>query len=121
MSDLLGQHQTKDTEVKAIPTGWRVVRLGEVSREVNERNSNLAQGREDVLSVNNRAGLVPSYRKLGSEFSRYKLLSSNQFAYNPMRLNVGSIALCRNGTAGIVSPDYIVFGCDEDQLDPNFS
>jgi type I restriction enzyme S subunit len=37
-----------------------------------------------------------------------------------MRLNVGSIALCRNGTAGIVSPDYIVFGCDEDQLDPNF-
>ena len=77
----------------------------EVSREVNERNNNLAHGREDVLSVNNRAGLVPSDRKLGSEFSRYKLLRRNQFAYNPMRLNVGSIALCRNGTVGIVSPD----------------
>src|SRR4029453_9190176 len=69
---------------------------------------------------NNRAGLVSSDRKLGSEFSRYKLLRRNQFAYNPMRLNVGSLALCRNGTAGIVSPDYIVFGCDEYQLDPDF-
>jgi type I restriction enzyme S subunit len=37
-----------------------------------------------------------------------------------MRLNVGSIGLWATNEIGIVSPDYIVFGCDENQLNPDF-
>jgi len=37
-----------------------------------------------------------------------------------MRLNVGSIALKADDGDGIVSPDYIVFACDEKMLDPHF-
>jgi type I restriction enzyme S subunit len=43
------------------------------------------------------------------------------FAYNPMRLNIGSIAACTDKHAvGLVSPDYVVFGCKPDALDPAF-
>jgi len=43
------------------------------------------------------------------------------FAYNPMRLNIGSIAYCNSKSrTGLVSPDYVVFGCDQNKLDPNF-
>lgn len=43
------------------------------------------------------------------------------FAYNPMRLNIGSIGLCKYSyTKGLVSPDYVVFGCDTDNLLPDF-
>ncbi len=43
------------------------------------------------------------------------------FAYNPMRLNIGSIAACTDThSVGLVSPDYVVFGCKPDALDPAF-
>lgn len=42
------------------------------------------------------------------------------FAYNPMRLNIGSIGYCHlDGTHGLVSPDYVVFQCGE-QLWPDY-
>jgi hypothetical protein len=66
MSDSLDFHQIQAAEIGPIPTEWRVIRLGEISFELNKRNSNLLYGREDVLSVNNRDGLVPSDRKLGN-------------------------------------------------------
>ena len=43
------------------------------------------------------------------------------FAYNPMRLNIGSIGLCKYSyVRGLVSPDYVVFGCDTENLLPEF-
>jgi hypothetical protein len=43
------------------------------------------------------------------------------FAYNPMRLNIGSIAYCTaEQGAGLVSPDFVVFGCDENHVVPEF-
>ncbi len=47
--------------------------------------------------------------------SRYRELRPGDFVYNPMRVNVGSIALCRREEeAGWVSPDYAVFRLTED-------
>ena len=44
----------------------------------------------------------------GLDFSNYKIVKPGQFAYNPSRINLGSIALL-NEEACIVSPMYIVF------------
>lgn len=103
-----------------LPSGWRRVRLKDVTVEGTERNRDGEFDRTDVLGVDNQDGLGPSDRLLGDDFSRYKLVRRHQFAYNPMRLNVGSIGLWANDQTAIVSPDYIVFGCREDQLDPDF-
>jgi type I restriction enzyme S subunit len=110
----------QDTAIGPLPADWRVVELGTVSSEGTERNRGLEFGRADVLGVDNQTGLGPSDRLLGEDFSRYKLIRNNQFAYNPMRLNVGSIGLWREDKTAIVSPDCIVFGCDENRLDPDF-
>jgi type I restriction enzyme S subunit len=109
-----------DTAIGPLPADWSVVKLGMVSSEGTERNHNLDFGRADVLGVDNRTGLVPSDRLLGDDFSRYKLVRKHQFAYNPMRLNVGSIGLWSKDKGSIVSPDYIVFGCKPDLLDPDY-
>jgi type I restriction enzyme S subunit len=103
-----------------LPSGWHIRQLGAVASEVLSRNTELTMGREHVLSVDNGRGLVPSARKLGNDFSRYKLIRSGHFAYNPMRLNVGSIALRRDDEPAIVSPDYVVFRCSDGDLDPEF-
>ncbi len=42
-------------------------------------------------------------------FSNYKIVKKGQFAYNPSRINLGSIALL-GGDDCIISPMYIVFG-----------
>jgi type I restriction enzyme S subunit len=103
-----------------LPSGWRRVRLKDVTVEGTERNRDGEFDRTDVLGVDNQDGLGPSDRLLGDDFSRYKLVRRHQFAYNPMRLNVGSIGLWASDETAIVSPDYIVFGCRDDQLDPDF-
>ena len=115
-----GNSALQETDIGPIPEDWGLARLRELTYEATERNQRLAYGREDVLSVDNELGLIPSDRLLGEDFTRYKLVRRNQFAYNPMRLNVGSLGLWKDDRVGVVSPDYIVFGCREDQLDSDF-
>jgi len=103
-----------------VPSDWRLVRLAEVSSECSARNRNLEFGRDDVLSVDNQLGLIPSDRNLGDDFSRYKVVDNLAFAYNPMRLNVGSIGLWEARHAAIVSPDYIVFRCKPEEAAAEF-
>jgi type I restriction enzyme S subunit len=50
-------------------------------------------------------------RLVASDISRYKIVRKNWFAYNPMRLNIGSIARWHGGRDCLVSPDYVVFHC----------
>jgi type I restriction enzyme M protein len=65
---------------------------------------------DKFVGVSNSGGLGPFKGTPGSDTSRYRRLNPGDFVYNPMRVNVGSIALCRtNDEAGWVSPDYIVF------------
>src|SRR5271157_1985661 len=115
-----GNSALQETDIGPVPEDWGLARLRELTYEATERNQRLAYGREDVLSVDNELGLIPSDRLLGEDFARYQLVRRNQFAYNPMRLNVGSLGLWKDDRVGVVSPDYIVFGCREDQLDSDF-
>lgn len=75
--------------------------------ETNERNSDLDI--KNVQGVNNTSEFGETKADTnGLDFRNYKIVRNNDFAYNPSRINIGSIAL-RNGKDCIVSPMYVTF------------
>lgn len=71
------------------------------------------------MSVSNKFGFVDSGElfndQIASEnLSGYKLIKKNYFAYNPSRINVGSIALMQEDKEICVSPMYCVFRIKDD-------
>lgn len=97
--------------------------LGNYIKEVSERNKeNKVQ---NVLSVTNRRGFINQSeqfdRVVASEDStNYKIVRKGQFAYNPSRVNVGSLDLLKDFNEGILSPMYVVFETNSKKLDPIF-
>ena len=89
------------------------VRLGDFIEEVTTRNK--SNSCENVLSVSNKMGFIKQSeqfedRTVASEDKRnYKVVTEGCFAYNPARINVGSIALLSTQKIGIISPMYVCF------------
>jgi type I restriction enzyme S subunit len=78
-----------------------------------------------VWSVSNKEGFIDpekqfSKRVASEDTSNYKIIRKNYFAYNPARINVGSIALNSTENIGCVSPMYVVFNVDETQILPKY-
>ena len=78
-----------------------------------------------VYSVTNSQGFVPSTDYFSKEvFSKelktYRIVERNMVAYNPSRINVGSIALQDKVDSVIVSPLYVVFSVDESRVLPSY-
>ena len=90
-----------------------LIRLGDFIEEVTTRNK--LNSCESVLSVNNKMGFIKQTeqfedRTVASENkSNYKVVTEGCFAYNPARINVGSIALLYSYKIGIISPMYVCF------------
>lgn len=102
-------------------SNWPMRRLGDVTRELSKRNSKLALDRSAVMGVSNTRGIVPMREQtVSGDISRYKVLPPAGFAYNPMRINVGSIAMNKTSTTFLVSPDYVAFTCSPDDLVPDY-
>lgn len=94
--------------------------FGELTKEMVER-AGVRAAYPPVYGVDRSIGLTSEPRYAANDLSKYKTLYRRMFAYNPMRLNIGSIGYCSDDFApGLVSPDYIVFKCIEDQLDPEY-
>ena len=87
------------------------VKLGNFIREVKEKvkNSGVSQDNFTVYGVTNTDGITVTNNKASDDLGNYTVLRENQFAYNPYRVNVGSIGLSLPGTFGAVSPAYVVF------------
>ena len=74
---------------------------------------------KDVYSVSNKDGFILQSehfkdRMVASEdTTNYKIIEKDDFAYNPARINVGSIARMKKNTNGIISPMYICFKCNK--------
>lgn len=94
-------------------------RIGTYILESNERNSDLRNNNvQGVNSSSNFGETKANTVDLGLQ--NYKIVRTKQFAYNPSRINLGSIALL-NSTDCIVSPMYIVFRIvDEKKLLPEY-
>lgn len=72
-----------------------------------------------VLGVTNVSGITSTGKEASGELSKYLRLRPHRFAYNPYRVNVGSIGFSAEGLEGIVSPAYVVFGTRK-QLNPQY-
>jgi type I restriction enzyme S subunit len=88
------------------------IKLSDYVKEVSNRNN---IGCQNVKSVSNKNGFIDqssqfSKQVASEDVSKYKVVTKDCVAYNPSRINLGSIAL-RNEKDGkcIVSPMYIVF------------
>ena len=93
--------------------------LEQLVQEVLERNRTI--NCTDVYSVTNSAGFVPSTEYFNKEvfskdISSYKVVRKGMFAYNPSRINVGSLAWLHEMETVVVSPLYIVFQIDDSKL-----
>ena len=91
--------------------------------EVSKRNSGAVN--TQVLSVTNRNGFVLPEDQFerqvaSSDLSNYKVVTSGQYAYNPSRINVGSIARLDNWAIGVLSPMYVVFKIDKNKVNSDF-
>ena len=97
--------------------------LKEVTAESGERVGDNFSTMQ-VMGVSKMEGIVPMEgRLISSDISRYKIVRKNWFAYNPMRLNIGSIARWKGEQNILVSPDYVVFKClngADLQIDPEY-
>lgn len=110
-------------ELRLDDTGrsWASTRLAAVTHELTGRNGANGLGRDFVMGVTKAQGVVPMREQtIASDISRYKRLPPRAFAYNPMRINVGSIAMNERDEEVLVSPDYVVFACNADGLDPDY-
>ena len=96
---------------------WRTVHLRDVAAESNLRN-NGKLGRSDLMAVTKADGIVPMREKVqGISVDHCKTVKAGWFAYNPMRINIGSIARWTGDREVMVSGDYVVFQCNEDRID----
>ncbi|HHY0430630.1 TPA: restriction endonuclease subunit S [Vibrio parahaemolyticus] len=91
--------------------------------EVSKRNKNSTI--ERVLSVTNHSGFVLpeeqfERRVASANVSNYKVVEQGQYAYNPSRINVGSIARLDDWENGILSPMYVVFKLDTKKVCSNY-
>lgn len=91
---------------------WQVSKLGNFITGVSARNKKLEEKR--VLSVTNKRGFVLPENQFArviasTDLSNYKVIHKGDFAFNPSRINVGSIARLDDYDAGILSPMYVAF------------
>ena len=99
------------------------VRLGDYIEECKTK-----VGNQDVQvwSVSKVSGFISGEElfndKVSSDdISKYKIVGPKCYAYNPARINVGSIAFNDSDNVGCVSPMYVVFKLKEDaNINPNY-
>lgn len=91
-----------------------MVPLGELLQEQKKRIGTIDADGLALLGVSNAAGLHQSGLPRILDMSRYLRVERGWFAYNPMRINVGSIGWAETDEqTGVISPDYVVFSCTE--------
>jgi type I restriction enzyme M protein len=77
---------------------------------IEKRGASAGSKTVDCLLGVSKHGFAPFKGKPASDTRRYRRVEAGDFAYNPMRAALGSIALCqRPPEEGWVSPAYVVF------------
>ena len=96
---------------------WEIKKFKSIS---NKRGKSNSKGYDyPAYSVSNQSGLIPQSEQFeGSclenlEKTSYKIVEPNEFAYNPARINVGSIAFNDIDETVIVSSLYVIFSLDK--------
>ena len=92
---------------------WEKCILGDITENFNLRNKDKIQ--YPMFSVTNDRGFIPQSEQfegrdmVGEDIKAYKIIHSNDFAYNPARINVGSIAMYTGEKPCMISSLYVCF------------
>ena len=94
---------------------WQERKLGDITSKVGEKNKESIP--YPIYSINNKIGFVPQSEQFdgvdsndrGYDISLYKIIKKNTFAYNPARINVGSIGFSGDLENIIISSLYVCF------------
>ena len=103
-----------ESEMGLIPKGWRVGTLNDITQLRNEKVG--LQENVKVMSPVTTGKLMLSEeyftKQVFSEsIAKYKIVEVGDFAYNPARVNIGSLGRNEYDFKGCVSPVYVVFSC----------
>lgn len=102
---------------------WNHKKLGNLTYKVGKKNKeNISY---PVYSINNQEGFRPQSEQFvgldsnerGYDISMYKIVNKETFAYNPARINVGSIGYSHNLNEVIISSLYVCFKTEEELED----
>ena len=92
--------------------------LGNHIRLTDKRNSELVT--DKVLGINIDKYFMPSVANvIGTDLSKYKLITKNVFACNPMHVGRDErlpVALYQDDEPALVSPAYFMFEISDDSL-----
>ena len=113
--------ENKDKKVLNVPNlrfpefegEWEKCKLGDITQNFTRRNKEKIQ--YPMFSVTNERGFVPQSEQfegrdmVGDDIKAYKIIQSQEFAYNPARINVGSIAMYSGKVPCMISSLYVCF------------
>ena len=92
---------------------WEKCKLEDITINFNLRNKDRIN--YPMYSVTNNRGFVPQSEQfedremIGEDIKAYKIIHKNDFAYNPARINVGSIAKYNGDNPCMISSLYVCF------------
>ncbi|MEI0491706.1 restriction endonuclease subunit S [Brachyspira intermedia] len=114
----------EDLIKKHCPDGVEYIPIGSLMERVKEKGKDDLNVKQ-VYVVSNVKGIVRSedYHDNNihsDDTSNYTILRQDMFAYNPSRLNVGSIGRLKKRISGLVSPMYVVFSVDKSIVDVTY-
>ena len=101
----------QESELGYIPEGWKPGCIGNISHRIKTK---VGSSSAVVLSAVASGELVSSDEHFTKQvysksIEKYILVEQWSFAYNPSRINIGSIGLNVRSLNGAVSPVYVVF------------
>jgi restriction endonuclease S subunit len=107
-----------------LKSNYYFVKLSSVLKEQSEKIKlkDYPDKEFGILGVNNKIGIFDAYLEKGSNINQpYKIMKTNWIAYNPYRVNVGSVGIkTDNEKYDYISNAYVVFSCFEEKLNPDF-
>lgn len=111
---------TKRYTSKSITSSFDIVDLGSCIKEENKKYKLFEEEDREfgILGVNNKEGIFDAYIQKGKDINQaYKKMEVGWLAYNPYRINVGSIGIrLKEHKNEYISPAYVVFSCKENLL-----
>ena len=113
--DDFSKEELEECEIGLIPKDWKLMSLGEVTTKIKEK-----VGSDDykVFSAVNTGNLILSEEYFDKQvysknIEKYIVVKQKEFAYNPARINIGSIGKNDFNYDGCVSPVYVAFKVEE--------
>lgn len=114
---------TKRYTSQGFSSEFEIVNLGSCIKEENKKYKLFLDEEKEfgILGVSNKVGIFDAYVQKGKDINQpYKKMEVGWLAYNPYRINVGSIGIKKvEHKNDYISPAYVVFSCNEKLL-PEF-